>query len=188
MVFDTKTKYYAGIGSRSTPKEILDEMIDFGVVMAKIGYVLRSGAADGADTAFEQGCDKVNKSLKQIWLPWPKFNNHTSFYCNPTDQAMSLGRDIHPNGKFLKRPAALLHARNMHQILGEDLNTPVQFVICWTPDGCEDQWNYSFDTGGTGSAIACADRRGIPVFNLQNMDRLYMAYNYVKTLQQEGSL
>jgi len=40
---------YAGIGSRSTPVEIIDKMIAIGSYMAHQGHLLRSGAADGAD-------------------------------------------------------------------------------------------------------------------------------------------
>ena len=29
-------------------------------------------------------------------------------------------------------------ARNVHQVLGADLKTPVKMIICWTPDGSLD--------------------------------------------------
>jgi len=34
-----------------------------------LGYTLRSGGANGADTAFEEGCCR-----KELYLPWPGFN------------------------------------------------------------------------------------------------------------------
>jgi hypothetical protein len=49
-------------------------------------------------------------------------------------------------------------ARNAMQILGEDLQTPTEFVIAWTIDGR--------DSGGTGQALRMADYYGIPIFNL----------------------
>ena len=49
-------KPYTGIGSRETPTAILDLMIAIGGVLAQRGFTLRSGGADGADDAFEQGC------------------------------------------------------------------------------------------------------------------------------------
>jgi len=49
--------YYAGIGSRSTPDNVLGIMEKLGIVLAKKGFILRSGGADGADKAFEKGCD-----------------------------------------------------------------------------------------------------------------------------------
>lgn len=53
-----------------------------------------------------------------------------------------------------------------YQILGRDLSDPVDFVVCWTPDGCESEKERSRASGGTGQAIALASRLGIPVFNL----------------------
>ena len=50
---------YAGVGSRSTPAKVLQWMEWIGRGMAEAGMVLRSGAADGADSAFERGCDSV---------------------------------------------------------------------------------------------------------------------------------
>ena len=62
--------------------------------------------------------------------------------------------------------------RNVYQVLGKDLNTPSEFVICWTPDGAETANERSIKTGGTGFAIALADSLGIPVYNLANPESL----------------
>jgi predicted Rossmann fold nucleotide-binding protein DprA/Smf involved in DNA uptake len=43
---------YAGIGSRETPKEVLKSMTNYAKELSATGWVLRSGGADGADTAF----------------------------------------------------------------------------------------------------------------------------------------
>jgi predicted Rossmann fold nucleotide-binding protein DprA/Smf involved in DNA uptake len=60
--------YYAGIGSRQTPEDVLKIMKTIGSFMVHKDYILRSGAADGADTAFEQGCDAENGKKKFICL------------------------------------------------------------------------------------------------------------------------
>lgn len=49
---------------------------------------------------------------------------------------------------------------------GQSISDPVDFVVCWTPDGCESEKERSRASGGTGQAIALASRLGIPVFNL----------------------
>ena len=59
---------YTGIGSRKTPIEIINKMIKLGQILGKHGYILRSGGANGADKAFEQGCDNV-LGKKEIYLP-----------------------------------------------------------------------------------------------------------------------
>lgn len=61
-------KIYAGIGSRKTPKKILEQMRNISSFLAKEGYTLRSGGADGADSAFEDGCDLVLGEKKYTFL------------------------------------------------------------------------------------------------------------------------
>ena len=41
--------YYAGIGSRETPTEILNIFENIGFYLAKNNFILRSGHAGGAD-------------------------------------------------------------------------------------------------------------------------------------------
>ncbi len=56
-------RYYAGIGSRKTPEEILVIMTHIAVRMRNLGWVLRSGCALGADTAFENGAGNLKNYL-----------------------------------------------------------------------------------------------------------------------------
>lgn len=55
---------YAGIGSRETPEWVLTIFERMGSWMAKRGDKLRSGGADGADSAFENGCNAANGQKK----------------------------------------------------------------------------------------------------------------------------
>lgn len=167
--------FYTGIGSRSTPLPVLMAMESFATQAARYGMILRSGAAAGADAAFEKGCDAVSGS-KEIYLPWKGFNKHLSTFDTPSSAAELLAIEIHPNFSKLSDAASKLLSRNMHQVLGFKLTQPSEFVICWTPDGCEHYSAYSHTTGGTGSAIALASHQDIPVFNLFNPNRLYDAY------------
>lgn len=171
----TQTLFYAGIGSRRTPPEVLARMRRLARRLAQLGFVLRSGAADGADAAFEAGCDEV-QGAKSIWLPWKGFNGHsTDHSCYPTPAHEAVAAQVHPVWARLGQGPRKLHSRNVGQCLGEDLATPVAFVLAWTPDGCESEATRTRDTGGTGMAIAIASRHGIPVINLRNpnaMDRL----------------
>ena len=154
--------YFAGIGSRETPTNILQTMTRIAESLVNSGFVLRSGGAPGADSAFEQGCSR--ESQKQIFLPWKSFNGNCSTLYPP----FKLASIIHPVYNKLSTKAQTLIARNMHQILGIGLDDPVDFVVCWTQDGCESEKTYSIKTGGTGSAIVLASRLDIPVYNLSN--------------------
>lgn len=163
-----KIKYYAGIGSRETPQPILDLMTKIATYLQAQGYVLRSGGAFGADSAFARGCHSINK---EIYVPWNDYNNLPLIYPIPND-AFSMAADLHPNWSALSRGGQSLMARNCMQILGTSLNSPSDFVICWTKDGCIHANDRTYKTGGTGQAIALASMYNIPVFNLAREDDL----------------
>lgn len=148
--------YYTGIGSRSTPPDVQKLFQYIAGTLAQDGYVLRSGAAPGADTAFEYGC-KMAHGPAEIYLPWRMFNNSPSRLWKIPDEAFDIAGTIHPNWNVLSHTDRKLHARNVMQVLGEDLNTPSIFVVCWTKDGKR--------IGGTRTAIVLAERYDIPVYN-----------------------
>ena len=159
--------HYAGIGSRETPAQTLVAMQQAAAQLETMDFVLNSGGATGADQAFEYGVkDPANK---QIFLPWDGFNGRsmTDPGCELThnwaicDQATDLAQKFHPNWAALSREAKSMMWRNAFQVLGEDLKTPVRFIMCWTEGGKI--------KGGTGQALRMAAAYKIPVFNLGSM-------------------
>lgn len=158
---------YAGIGSRETPAEVLETMTTIARSLALSGYTLRSGGAPGADLAFEKGAGQ-----KEIFLPWKKFNDNPSALFSPSDKALEIASHHHPVWSRLPDSVKRLHGRNAHQILGLDLASPVDFVLCWTQDGCESAKTRTSKTGGTGTAISIAYGLSIPVINLRQQDAM----------------
>lgn len=148
--------YYAGIGSRETPELILDIFKNVAIYLGNKGFVLRSGGANGADKAFEDGCDGV-KGHKEIYLPWSGFEGSNSNLIVKDEMAFEIAKQYHPYWHNLSQGARKLQARNSHQVLGKDLNTPSAFIICWTKNGSS--------SGGTGQAIRIAKHYNIPVFD-----------------------
>lgn len=155
--------YYAGIGSRETPEDVLRLMTRVARGLDLKRYTLRSGGAQGADMAFDRG---VRSSRKEIFLPYDDTPKWTNAF---TDL-------FHPNPKALSDYARRLMNRNAMQILGKDGNTPIEFVVCWTKDGKA--------SGGTGQAIRIAEYFGIPVFNLKNEGEL----DKLKQIVNEGHI
>jgi len=153
---------YTGIGSRSTPEQVLRSMWAFARYMGGRGHTLRSGGAKGADTAFELGSDDV-KGHKQIFLPYRNFNKNKSRFHGSNKAARTIAKKYHPNWAVLGNVGRDFMARNAYQILGADLKTTTSFVICWTPNGKV--------TGGTGQALRMAEAFEIPVFNLAILSR-----------------
>lgn len=150
------TKAYAGIGSRDTPIEIQKLMIQMARHLAHKGYTLRSGGAQGADQAFEKGCDLIN-GTKEIYLPWAGFENSKSTLVVKDPKAFEIAEKYHPYWQNLSQGAKKLQARNSHQALGPDLSSPISMLICYTKGGKK--------AGGTGQALRIAEAYNIPIFD-----------------------
>lgn len=159
--YSIPTKYYAGVGSRDTPQDILDLIEKISAFLREQGYTLRSGGADGADSAFEKGAGEQ----KEIFLPWPKFNNNKSTYDGDNWKYkkihLKLAKEFHPSFEQLTVQIKKLMVRNSAQIIGKDTeDIPSDFVICYTKDGK--------DSGGTGQALRIARSMNIPIYNLHD--------------------
>jgi hypothetical protein len=122
-------------------------------------YTLRSGGAAGADSAFEDG---TRYKIPEVYLPWPNFRGKKSFFQPPKPATFEIAKKYHPAWHKLTEAGKKFMARNVHQILGWDLNDPSDFVVCWTADGKA--------SGGTGQALRIAAACKIPIYNLYNED------------------
>jgi hypothetical protein len=162
---------YAGIGSRDAPPTELARMEAVGAILQRQGWTLRSGGAEGADSAFERGADRAARedgttARKEIYIPWNGFQKRSdqepgvilASALPRAREAMEMAKRYHPAWERLSQGARLLQSRNGHQILGRDLDDHSDVVICWTEGGAI--------KGGTGQALRIAQDLGIPVLNL----------------------
>jgi hypothetical protein len=156
---------YTGVGARKTPLVFQEMLSDYAEALAKAGYLGRSGGADGADTAIEEGIDRVS-GKKEIYLPWRGFNHNKSSLFGVTDAALQIAATVHPAWGSLEQSDKKLHGRNVYQVLGANLSAPSRFLLCWTADGLELEKDRTRKSGGTATAIVLALRNNIPVFNL----------------------
>lgn len=166
LMTQPKKPAYAGVGSRQTPEDIQKLMYAAANSLEKVGLKLRSGGADGADTAFENGV--WHWPNKEIILPWSGFNKRSirqpGCYVIEFDYleaAREIASKYHPAWQSMPRNIQELHTRNVAQVLGRKLDDPALFVLCWTPEGK--------GAGGTGQAIRIARGYNIPVFDMGAM-------------------
>lgn len=162
-------KFYAGIGSRRTPNDVLVTMIDLGHRLAMDGWTLRSGRARGADQAFERGARKVRPEDVSVDL----FTADDVQTLDPDHWAIKTVYDYHPAPHRLSEYTMKLHARNAMILLGARGDRPVDFIVCWTPAAAV--------TGGTGQALRLAKAYNIEVRNLAHPRVEESALNYLRT-------
>jgi len=163
-------KHYTGVGSRKTPKKWLDAMCRVGVILEECGYVLRSGGADGADEAFARSV-----TVKEVYVPWDGFNGlGSNVISGACDKALAMAESIHPAWHRCSQGAQKLHGRNIYQVLGKGLDSPSEFLLCWTPNGEK--------VGGTATAIKLAESNGVKVYNFGNKAHVAEFHAFLKTI------
>lgn len=181
--------FYTGVGSRKAPEDVLELMTQLARAHAAAGYVLRSGHAKRSDYAFELGA----RDRAEIYKPWRGYNDFLPTLGEEVwvedeevaAKALELVIEHHPAPRRLGVKAFALHGRNGFQVLGRRLDQPSIFVLCWTPDGAQEQTSRL--TGGTGQAIRIANAFDVPVFNLQRPDVRLMAERWLATLRSDAS-
>jgi hypothetical protein len=146
--------FYTGVGSRETTKEalnILTQVADF----LSSRYRLRTGGAGGADSAFLDG----SNGNADVYIPWLGFYYGAGNIkvTGSDEKALEIARKMHPAWERCSPGVKKLHTRNVHQLLGENLDKPSDFLICWTPG--------AKTVGGSGIAIRLAQEYNVPVIN-----------------------
>jgi hypothetical protein len=171
--------YWTGVGSRDTPEHILVLMVLIAKKLTDIGWVLRSGGALGADSAFYAGCiqsDKFSIQKPMIYLAWNgvgnKYHDPSNGFYDATryptwneaeDIALRIrGSWMGRGGEELTRGGKAQHTRNVFQVLGESLSEPSRFLLCWAPP----VGKKGFVLGGTGTAVKLALENQIEVINM----------------------
>lgn len=164
------SKFLIGIGSRDTPQEYIEILYNIGAYFAKQGYVLRSGGAKGADSAFEAAYNSVG-GKKEIYLPWQGFNNNPSPLYGVCSKALKMGAENHKYWASLNEAAEKLIARNCYQVLGKSLNKPADILICYTEAEGVGQ-------GGTCFTLNLARKNNIECYNIfKDEDLEYLRLN-----------
>lgn len=173
-------KRFTGVGSRKAKADVKEDfdMVKHRLILSE--YILATGDAIGADEYWwENYPDQIKERFGPEGGKYPKPN--TIIVTSEEKQwadAKKIASKHHPSWRFLRQNYhRALHIRNVFQVLGYGLDTPSEFLVCWTPDGAETET--SKKTGGTGTAIRIANTYGIPVFNLFNEDCLERLSDYL---------
>ncbi len=153
------TRLYAGIGSRDAPQTMLNLATRLAKYLKKENFILRSGGANGMDSAFAAGAG--NKA--EIFFPTcdmlrKKCKIGQKCFCEIPKEAFNIAEALHPHWDHLSSYVKRLHARNVQIILGENLSEKVEFVVLWSKHGKT--------RGGTAMGWRLAEELKIPVVDL----------------------
>lgn len=157
--------YYAGIGSRQTPRDILAVMTKLATVLEHKGYILRTGDAKGADAAFRAGC-----SNKQVYT----IKSLSEISEEMRDICYNDLVTLHPNVRAaLAKPYAKeFLMRDSLQVRGNHPDdTLSHFIVCWTKNAGLN--------GGTAQAMRVANKLGVEIYNLANPNTLQEIVEFI---------
>lgn len=152
---------YSGIGPRQTPVPLLVKMSYIAKRLEHQLFILYTGGAEGADTAFLAGTQFFKVFLPSRIHGIRTANRQDIIDCTTLDNWVDALKTIdkyHPAPQYLGPFARKLMARNSYCVLGEDLQSPVDFVLTWTPNCAL--------VGGTAQGLRIAMDYNIPIFNL----------------------
>lgn len=168
-----RQRFYAGVGSREAPLEILELMVRIGRTMAEQGFGLSSGDAIRSDQAFYRGaCLARNPPPHRIYLAWsgiggrfhdPDNGWHVApFYRENYEQASQIAEKARGGFFGLTQGGIAQHVRNVYQIYGHTLDEVVKVMWYWgIPVGKQEKVK-----GGTNTALQLAIMANVNRINL----------------------
>jgi predicted Rossmann-fold nucleotide-binding protein len=158
------SRCYAGIGSRRLSGSELKRCREIGKQMARDGWILRTGGAEGADQAFAEGALLAGgrviiclpwSSYEKKWVEWAKRHGAEVEVLGSRDfEAWDSVDQYHPAVSRLSRGVRALHARNFVIFRGTEL--------CIAAPKKDRYGRY----GGTGQGMRIAEDRGIEIQGL----------------------
>lgn len=158
-----KSRTYAVSGSRNLPNAVKSKFKRIASFLERKGITVRTNSSEGVGGIVEDSLsDRENHSQ---WMRSGSVANN--YWASTTERAKTIAKQLMPNleGAELDKVAA-----SVYQVLGTDLDTPVDFVIAYSP---KDQPNRDAEV------IQLAEKLNIPVFNLAdgNADEVFNNYS-----------
>ena len=180
-------RYVTGVGSRSTTETEYKRLQKTMYLLTRLGYILRSGHANGSDMAFEEGCVAAGGAwTAEIYLPIPQFNHKHNLpnvtYHHFEDETKGYGvlSDLIAYADKLKGFARSAFIRNTYQVLGSTLDTPSDLLVC-----CSDWDGKGSVKGGTRIAWDLAKKHDIPCYNIRYVEEYRRLIDDIKATNRE---
>lgn len=115
----------------------------------------------------------------ELHLPWKNFNDKNSIHTFNPDNAFFIAKLYMPTYESMKDGVKPILARNSRLVMGAKMNSPILFLITWTPDGVEHSRDKSMKTGTSAHVISIASALRVPIFNLARPDAIARILAYL---------
>ena len=162
--------YFTLVGSRQTPDDQAIILRNYAERLLRKGWTGRSGVSGSADMALNHAIYDYDAPA-EFYIPWEQFNGYSHgdlsgrvIYpkrLGNDKEATRMIMEVHRFWGMLTRGAKCLHVRNAYQVLGRDLASPSDVLICWAPVN-----RNGAVQGGTATAYNLAMKHEIACFNL----------------------
>lgn len=148
------------------------------------GFTVRWNGGD-RDILGKTAYDAAGGST-DIYLPWKSFNKDIKNprMTKPLECGYQHGAFYH--GAYAKIPPQVraIVSSQMHMILGERCDTPINLLITYTDDGAEVTKEADYKkTGFMYFFIKACEDLDVPVFNLKNESAIENIKNFIDTLK-----
>ena len=182
-------------GGGGDTDEVEEQILKVATKLKDKGYIFRCDAP--ADDTIGNKLASMEGLKKEVYLPFKKFNENladSATMTNKYELAYRYAAQIY--GKRyndLKPGARAVYAAKLLAALGIDGDNPVDFLICYSPDGREhlpgreNKERIDYTRLGTLSFyLRLCQQAGIPVYNFKNKDSLItFVSNYLKPKSEE---
>lgn len=172
-----------GIGSREVQSPYDEWLYQIALYLADNNCILRSGGAKGADTIFQKAFTERKKPM-EIYIPWAGFERNiadgVTILLPNHKECRPFTERYHPNATYLSDGAYKLMNRNAHQVLGKDLKTLSDLIVCYTKGGEL--------IGGTSQAMRIALDKKIPIVNIGGMESYEEVLSKVKSILDKNNI
>lgn len=175
--------------------EVVDQIVKVATKLKDKGYIFRCDAP--SDDKIAKKILAIEGLKKEVFLPFKKFNESVAdkaIMSNGYETPFKYAAQVY--GKRyneLKPGARAVYASKLMAALGENSDNPVDFLICYSPDGREympdghNKEKVDFAKLGTLSFyLRLCQQAGIPVYNFKNKDSLItFVSSYLKNVETE---
>lgn len=150
-------KTFAACGEWELPEDVMAELTAIAEELLQEKYIMRLDGNPGACEAFLNACEYEEDM--ELYIPWENFNDHETGHHKVTAGALEQAFLHHPDWTQVGDEDARLEiGRYSYLILGKDLKSPCDFLICYSDQG-------KAESDDIAQVIRIADSNLIPVFD-----------------------